>query len=43
MGTPKSSMSKAFSIVNHPFWGTSVYGNVHVSGLIMVYGRYNYG
>ena len=25
--TPKSSMLIGFSIVNHPFWGTPIYGN----------------
>ncbi len=29
-GTPKSSILIGFSIVNHPFWGTSIYGNTHV-------------
>ena len=26
-GTPKSSMLIGFSIINHPFWGTSIFGN----------------
>ena len=26
-GTPKSSILIGFSIINHPFWGTSVFGN----------------
>ena len=26
-GTPKSSMLIGFSLVNHPFWGTTIYGN----------------
>jgi len=25
--TPKSSIWVGFSIINHPFWGTSMYGN----------------
>ena len=29
-GTPKSSISIGFSIINHPFWGTSIFGNTHV-------------
>ena len=29
-GTPKSSISKGFSIINHPFWGTSIFGNTHM-------------
>ena len=30
-GTPKSSMWMGFSdsIINHPFWGTPIYGNLH--------------
>ena len=26
-GAPKSSFSMGFSIINHPFWGTNIYGN----------------
>ena len=26
-GTPKSSISIGFSIINHPFWGTLILGN----------------
>ena len=29
-GTPKSSILIGFSIINHPFWGTSIFGNTHV-------------
>ena len=29
-GTPKSSISIRFSIINHPFWGTSIFGNIHI-------------
>ena len=29
-GTPKSSILIGFSIVNHPFWGTPIFGNTHV-------------
>ena len=28
-GTPKSSNLIGFSIINHPFWGTSIFGNTH--------------
>ena len=28
-GTPKSSILIGFSIVNHPFWGTLIFGNTH--------------
>ena len=29
-GTPKSSILKGFSIINHPFWGTPIFGNTHI-------------
>ena len=29
-GTPKSSILIGFSIRNHPFWGTSIFGNAHI-------------
>ena len=29
-GTPKSSNLIGFSIINHPFWGTSIFGNTHM-------------
>ena len=29
-GTPKSSISIGFSIINHPFWGTPFFGNSHM-------------
>ena len=29
-GTPKSSILIGFSIINHPFWGTPIFGNLHV-------------
>ena len=28
-GTPKSSILTGFSIINHPFWGTPIFGNTH--------------
>ena len=28
-GTPKSSILIGFSIINHPFWGTIIFGNIH--------------
>ena len=28
-GTPKSSISIGFSIINHPFWDTTICGNTH--------------
>ena len=27
-GTPKSSMFKGFSLINHPFWGSLISGNL---------------
>ena len=29
-GTPKSSILIGYSIINHPFWGTSIFGNTHI-------------
>ena len=31
VGTPKSSILIGFSIINHPFWGTTILGNPHMS------------
>ena len=28
-GTPKSSILIGFSSINHPFWGTPIFGNTH--------------
>ena len=32
-GIPKSSIQIGFSIINHPFWGTStsIFGNTHTN------------
>ena len=30
-GTPKSSILIGFSIINHPFWGTLIFGNTHIN------------
>ena len=30
MGTPKSSILIGFSIINHRFWGTAIFGNTHL-------------
>ena len=30
-GTPKSSILIGFYIVNHPFWGTPIFGNTHIT------------
>ena len=32
-GTPKSSMLIGFSLINHPFWGTPIFGNTLISSL----------
>ena len=29
-GTPKSSFLIGFSIINHPFWGSPIFGNTHL-------------
>ena len=29
-GTPKSSILIGFSIINHPFWGITIFGNTHI-------------
>ena len=29
-GTPKSSILIELSIINHPFWGTPIFGNTHI-------------
>ena len=29
-GTPKSSILIGFSIINHPFWRTPIFGNTHI-------------
>ncbi len=29
-GTPKSSILIEFSLINHPFWGTPIFGNTHI-------------
>ena len=31
-GTPKSSTLIGFSIINHPFWGSPIFGNTHLWG-----------
>ena len=31
-GIPKSSILIGFSIMNHPFWGTPIFGNPHTAG-----------
>ena len=33
-GTPKSSILIGFSIINHPFWGTPIFGNTHIHHIL---------
>ena len=33
-GTPKSSILIGFSIINHPFWGTPIFGTPHMTDYI---------
>ena len=40
-GTPKSSILIGFSIINHPFWGTSIFGNTHIHILKAFLGKSN--
>ena len=37
MVPPKSSILIGFSIINHPFWGTSIFGNIHLGQTLTVY------
>ena len=30
-GFPKSSILIGFSIIHHPFWGTTIFGNTHMN------------
>ncbi len=32
-GAPKSSILRRFSSINHPFWGTPIFGNTHIEVL----------
>ena len=34
-GTPKSSILIGFSIINHPFWGIPIFGNIHIMVISM--------
>ena len=36
-GTPKSSILIRFSIINHPFWGTTIFGNIHIWAAAFIY------
>ncbi len=32
-GTPKSSILIGLYIINHPFWGTPIFGNIHIASI----------
>ena len=32
-GTPKSSILIGFSTINHPFWGTPIFANIHINSV----------
>ena len=34
--TPKSSILIGFSIINHPFWGTTIFGNTYINSCLNV-------
>ncbi len=40
-GPPKSSILIGFSIINHPFWGTPIFGNTHIY-ICIISRRYPY-
>ena len=35
-GTPISSILIGFSVINHPFWGTPIFGNTHILFMALV-------
>ena len=41
-GTPKSSILIGFSIINHPFWGTPIFGNPHINNRALVHNTATY-
>ena len=36
-GTPKSSILRGFSIINHSSWGTPIFGNIHMISLHLLH------
>ena len=40
-GTPKSSISIGFSIINHPFWGTPIFGNTQINTVNLSKGKHH--
>ena len=41
IGTPKLSILIGFSIINHPFWGTPIFGNTQIYKAVMIFSTYN--
>ena len=39
---PKSSIFIGFSIVNHPFWGSPIFGNAQILDLFLVFGWFGW-
>ena len=37
--TPKSSILIGFSIINHLFWGTLIFGNIHIMIILGLFCR----
>ena len=35
--TPKSSILIGVSIINHPFWGTPIFGNIHMVPYVQLF------
>ena len=40
---PKSSILIGFSIINHPFWGTPILRNIHISNVLSCYFNFMLG
>ena len=34
-GSPKSTILIGVSIINHPFWGTPIFGNTHLFNICL--------
>ena len=37
--TPKSSILIGFSLINHPFWGTPIFGNTHFVSELFLFSK----
>ena len=42
-GNPKSSILIGFSIINHPFWGTPIFGDTHIGISMLSFGMLSFG